>query len=49
MVLPKIEQYDTDEITFWHFLVKEMPNCQELSEAKAKHFQMLNEIGPMVP
>lgn len=46
MSLPKIEEYDTEELAFWHFVAKELSKIPEHEAVIATHFQMLNSMLP---
>ena len=46
IVLPRIETYETEQLSFWHFVVKEMPNHPLMDQAKGQHFSLLNSALP---
>lgn len=46
LALPKIEEYDTEELAFWHFFSKELTLIPEHAQIVAKHFTFVNEMIP---
>lgn len=47
LALPKIEQYDTEELAFWHFFSKEITSVPEHAKVIAKHFAFANTMIPV--
>ena len=44
MALPKIEEYDTEELAFWFFITKEIAPIPEHQATITKLFMMLNSL-----
>lgn len=43
-----IEPYDTDELSFWYIVVKELPTIPQQSRAIDSHYSLLNQFIPVV-